>query len=148
MLISSRQQAFLRWLTLGLLCLVCGCGGPEGIAVEPSLVNFVAISIPPAAEAADRHNSIRTFDKSAIREFLALLRDARETEDHKCAPWAHVRISQAKNGESFEIDLLPGHHDAYYEYRAGMRIYRVPREAMIKALKRMGVRDVLLAPAS
>ena len=84
-----------------------------------------------------------TYSPGAIEAFEALIAAAEETSDHKCSNRGQVTLRRADGSETV-YRVLPGHDPAYYEYRIGQKIYRVPREDFIAVMALIGAKEVPL----
>jgi hypothetical protein len=84
---------------------------------------------------------LTTADPALIQPLLDVFRDARRAEEHKCPNPGTIRIHRT-DGVVEEMYILPGHDRPYYEYRFGSRINRVDREALLTALRNLGLSHV------
>jgi hypothetical protein len=84
---------------------------------------------------------ITVTDPALIQPLLDVFRDAQRAEEHKCINPGTIRIHR-HDGEIEELRILPGHDRPYYEYRFGSRINRVDREALLTALRNLGLPHV------
>ncbi len=128
-----------------LLFVMIGCSKSNTISIDADDVE--SIEITGDRGSADPSLPVRSTDPEAIRDFLASIRKAEKTEEHKCASVLQVIVVR-KSEKHLKMLLLPGHEDRYYEFREpGAGIFRVPREPFITALRKLGVKDVPLRPS-
>jgi hypothetical protein len=88
---------------------------------------------------------ITTSDPSMIRGFLDTFRSAHRASEHGCVNSGTVRVL-LKDGTAEEFAILPGHEEAYYEYRFDGKINRIDREPFLAALRAIGFRKIKLMP--
>lgn len=86
---------------------------------------------------------ITSQDPEKIAALVAVLRRARRNEDHNCGNDGSLLL-QRSDGKTIRLDILIGHHRQYYEYRAYegdafQGIYRVDRQAFVRALRAFGI---------
>lgn len=79
-----------------------------------------------------------TTDSETIAQLLKVLKSADETQNHKCVSLGVIRLERGI-GSTLELQFLPGHHEEWYEFRYGRKIYRVPRAEFVSAMKLVGV---------
>jgi len=84
---------------------------------------------------------VRSKDANDIQAFIKLVKSGEETKDHRCASVGQI-IFERKNGRKSEIMILPGHNADRYEFRHRGKIFSVPRDEFITALKNLGVKRI------
>ena len=91
-----------------------------------------------------RQESFKVSDAKTIGAILDVMREGTQQEDHKCASIGIAEITM-RPGKTIEVELLPGHHRDWYEFRYQRKNYRVPRQALFAALGNAGL-DTRLLP--
>lgn len=81
-------------------------------------------------------------DPTSITELLSLINSAKTTSDHKCSSVAQLKFIAANT--EVQIDLLPGHADAFYEFRYGHKNYKINREKFFEINEIKKIKDELL----
>lgn len=78
-------------------------------------------------------------------ELIDVLSTGRESPDHKCADTGRILI-KLRDGSELHYGTLSGHNERFYEFRAyderRYKLYRVPRERMASALKKLGIATI------
>jgi len=111
---------------------------PDPLAVDADRVRRVEVRFEPWGEDMVRSPGAASEDREAIAALVAVVRSGRETTDHKCGSRGAVSF-QRSAGLPAELRFLPGHHAEWYEFRAGGKVYRVPRAGFVAAMRRVGV---------
>jgi hypothetical protein len=95
-------------------------------------------------ESPDEDPGAEPNDSKAIAALLEVFALAEETKDHECGESGTIERS-VRGGRNRVLFTLLGHDDSYYELRDGRRnykIYRVPRDSFLAALRALGAREV------
>jgi hypothetical protein len=99
----------------------------------------------PGYEQASTH--VMTDDAALIQALLDAFRTAKRAEEHHCGNSGTIFIRQ-RDGTVEEVQILPGHDEAHYEYRLGSRINKIDREPILAALRAIGLSRVKTVPPS
>jgi hypothetical protein len=92
-----------------------------------------------------KRSTNKTTDPAKIKTFLDVFKTAERASEHNCGDSGAITI-RTKDGREEKFGILPGHNEAYYEYRLGSRINRVDREQFLATMKAMGVEQIKLSP--
>ncbi|MEZ0265176.1 MAG: hypothetical protein ACAI43_10650 [Phycisphaerae bacterium] len=112
-------------------------------AIQAGEVRSVHLELWNAETLEEGHRTLAPEQAAAL---VAILKEGMPTKGHRCAPCVVVRLTLA-DGRATKFSLLPGHYGAYYEFRDDSGTYKVPRERMVEAMGKAGVRrDLLLSP--
>lgn len=127
----------------GVVAVAAGVAGwfiapPDPLAVSADQVRRVEVQFEPWGEDMVRAPGASSEDREAIAAVVAAVRSGQETTDHKCGSRGSVRFRRSV-GLPAELRFLPGHHPEWYEFRAGGKVYRVPRAGFVAAMRRVGV---------
>ncbi len=79
-------------------------------------------------------------DAVAISDLISVFEKAERTGEHRSASIAKLTIV-AVDGKTWELSLLPGDDDSFYEHRYARRINRVRRSELLAVLRRLGAGD-------
>lgn len=110
----------------------------DPLAVEADQVRRVEVRFEPWGEDMVRQAGATSEDREVIALLVAVIRSGQETRDHKCGSRG-VILFERSVGSAAELHFLPGHDPAWYEFRTGGRVFRVPRAEFVAAMRRVGV---------
>ena len=128
-----------------LFCAIIGCSKSPTFPIDAEDVESIEVDNEPGL--AEPSLPVRSTDPEAIRDFLASIRKAEKTKDHRCPSLLKVVIVR-KSDQNLKLFVLPGHKESYYEFREpGVGIYHIPRRTFIAALKKLGLTHVPLSPS-
>jgi predicted RNA-binding Zn ribbon-like protein len=111
---------------------------PNPLTMEANQVRRVEVQFEPWGEDMARLPGAASEDREAIAALVAVVRSGQETPDHKCGSRGAV-VFQRSVGLPAVLRFLPGHHAEWYEFRAGGKVYRVPRAEFVAAMHQVGV---------
>ncbi len=111
---------------------------PDLFTLDARRVRQVEVQLEPWGGETTIRPVTATEDRHTIDGLMAVVRSAEETHDHKCGSRGIVTFRQA-NGLPVQVRFLPGHHEKWYEFRTGDKVYRAPRGEFVTALRRVGV---------
>jgi hypothetical protein len=86
----------------------------------------------------DEKRHVATLDRDEIAKLLAQIRNATEGTDHKCSSLGQIVLRNG-DGKTLRLDFLPGHDEAFYEFRLNQKLYRVQRAEFLEATKSVGI---------
>lgn len=111
---------------------------PNPLKMDAGQVLRVEVVLEPWDENSVRAPVVASEGREAIAALVSVVRSGEETRDHKCGSRGIVTFRRSV-GVPAELRFLPGHDDGWYEFRAGGKVYRVPRGEFVAAMRRVGV---------
>ncbi len=145
---------FLTPVVGGLLLVGLGLYGlfrPPVPTTDPAAVAAVEVRLRrPTGDETEpgqlqQAAQVSTTDPELVRVVLAVLTKARQGPDHKCPSSGSITIRR-RDGVRETIDLVCGYDPAFYEYRYLGRLYRMPRDLFLNALRGFGLDEVRVLP--
>ena len=118
-----------------LILALAGCGHsapPAATAIEVILTATPDRPVPPPP--------VRSTDPAAIASFLAAIEPSREIGNHACASTADVIIERV-DGSKTILRLVPAHEAGFQDFRRDRKMFQVPRERFLAALKGLGASE-------
>jgi hypothetical protein len=149
-----RGSLFLTPAVGGLLLIGLGLYGfsrPPVPTTDPAAVAAVEVRLRrPTGDETEpgqlqQEARVSTTDPELVRLVLAVLTRARPGPDHKCPGSGSITIRR-RDGVRETVDIVCGYDPAYYEYRYLGRLYRMPRELFLNALRALGLVEVRVLP--
>ena len=123
-----------------LFLAVLGCSEPHNPVSLPGGPGR-SVRLEICKKSRDRSHPDASFTVTEPRRVDAIVgvfRQGIRQTDHKCADIGRVTITFA-DGQSVNLEILPGHRSANYEFRYQRETYWVPRDALFAALEEAGV---------
>ena len=147
-------SVFLAPAVGGLLVAGLGMYGlyrPPVPTTDPAAVAAVEVHLRrPTGDETEpgqlqKEARVSTTDPELVRLVLSTLTGARPGPDHRCPSSGSITVRR-RDGVRETIDLVCGYDPAFYEYRYLGRLYRMPRDLFLNALRGLGLDEVRVLP--
>jgi hypothetical protein len=151
---SSPGTLFFTTAVGGLLLAGLGLYGlyrPPVPTTDPAAVAAVEVRLArPTGDETEpgqlqKKARVTATDPEIVRLLLAALAQGRQVPDDRCPSTGSITIRR-RDGVRETIDIGCGYQPAFYEYRYLGRVYRMPRDLFLNALRAQGLDEVRVLP--